>query len=128
MPQVQKEGQTAHSKGPMLRLLQTSEQDQGEAMYVKKTQEEIDAANKFHTWVRGYRDGFGCLAKRKEHVEHPTLGDTYREAYDAGFVAGDEMRVAAAKRFGYEPSILRTADTANGGMPADMNTKEGEEQ
>lgn len=77
-------------------------------MYVKRTQEEVDAANKYHTWCRGYRDGFGCLAKRKDHAEHPTLGETYREAYDMGHVAGNKMREEAAKRFGYASSVLRT--------------------
>lgn len=80
-------------------------------MYVERTPEQIDAANRYHTWVRGYRDGFGSLAKRKDHEQHPTLGDVYREAYEAGHVAGNQMRTEAAARFGHEPSILRAVET-----------------
>lgn len=99
-------------------------------MYVKQTREQIDAANKYHTWCRGYRDGFSCLAKRKDHAQHPTLGETYREAYDTGFIAGNKMREEAAKRFGYATSILRTTDanedTETGGTSDETNESEGQ--
>lgn len=87
-------------------------------MYVNRSPEEIDAANKYHTWVRGYRDGFGSLAKRKDHIDHPKFGAVYLEAYDAGHDAGNKMREEAATRFGYVPSVLRGDDNGTSGTSA----------
>lgn len=98
-------------------------------MYVKRSPEEIDAANKYHTWVRGYRDGFNNLVKRQDHVKHPKFGAVYVEAYDEGYAAGNRMREEAAKRFGYAASILRMTDanegTETGGTSAQTNESEG---
>lgn len=93
-------------------------------MYVTRTREQIDAANKYHTWIRGWRDGATGRAKRPDHANHPTLGTTYNEAYMAGIHAAGAMSTEAAKRFGHVPSILRGGET-NG---TSDEKKEGEGQ
>jgi hypothetical protein len=93
-------------------------------MYRSRTPEEIDAANKYHTWCRGWRDGAGTRAMRPDHVAHPTLGTTYNEAYAAGQEAARVMAVDASNRFGYTPSVLRTADTDNRRTSAETNGDE----
>jgi hypothetical protein len=95
-------------------------------MYANRTKEEIDAANRYHTWCRGWSDGASGRTPRADHKTHPELGTVYSDAYSAGFKARNEMREEATKRFGHTPSILRTADAETSGMST--NTKEGEEQ
>lgn len=95
-------------------------------MLKNRSREEIDAANKYHTWCRGWRDGAGMRAMREDHLVHPTLGTTYSEAYAAGQAAARVMAEQASARFGYTPSILRTASTETNRTSEEM--KEGEEQ
>jgi hypothetical protein len=80
-------------------------------MYVKRSEEEIDAANKYHTWCRGWRDGAGMRPMRENHSTHPTLGATYDEAYACGQQEARDMAAIASARFNYTPSVLRTAET-----------------
>jgi hypothetical protein len=94
-----------------------------------RTKEDIDASNKYHTWCRGWRDGAGMRAMRPDHLAHPTLGATYDEAYAHGQQAARDMAAVAATRFGYTPSILRTADagtdTKTSGTSAETKEQEG---
>ena len=94
-----------------------------------KTKENIDAANKYHTWIRGWRDGAGMRPMRPDHSTHPTLGTTYNEAYAAGQQAARDIATTAATRFGYTPSILRLADAdtndETSGTSAETKEQEG---
>ncbi len=91
-----------------------------------RTKDDIDAANKYHTWCRGWRDGAGMRPMRPDHSAHPTLGTTYDEAYAGGQQAARDMAAVAAARFGYTPSILRTADAETNGMSDKQNEGEGQ--
>lgn len=95
----------------------------------QRTPEQIGASNKYHTWCRGWRDGAGMRPMREDHATHPTLGATYNEAYASGRKAAQDMAAAAAARFGYTPSILRTADTGTdtetSGTSAETKESEG---
>jgi hypothetical protein len=83
-------------------------------MYVKRSAEEIDASNKYQSYVRGWTDGASVKAMRKEFKEHPTLGSVYCDGYAAGYAARGQMTAAASKLFGHEPSILRVCDSNDG--------------
>lgn len=69
------------------------------------TEREWSAREKFQLYSRGFRDGAATRA-----VRHEGLG-----AYELGYAEGRQsVRLAVdsyAKRIGYEPTILRTAET-----------------
>jgi len=68
---------------------------------------------RYMLFARGFRDGAGTKAMRKDHEG---LG-----AYDRGYAAGQAAAHAAvaayAKEIGYEPTILRAAADSEGETP-----------
>jgi hypothetical protein len=74
-----------------------------------RTQEEIQAANLYHSYTRGWRDGAGWKAMRREFEVHPdeTLIAAYREGYEAGSKASGAAHEEAGKKYSYQPDILR---------------------
>ena len=76
---------------------------------------EIDAANRFHSWRLGWRDGAMRRAMNPAAANHSdlVLAAAYREGYSEGTVAANTANAAACERYGYAPSVLRVA----GGAP-----------
>lgn len=74
-----------------------------------RTPEEIQASNLYHSYTRGWRDGAGWRAMRREFELHQdaTLVAAYQEGYEEGKKAADESHNAASKKYKYQPDILR---------------------
>ncbi len=74
--------------------------------------EEINAANNYHAFMRGWRDGATISAMRNEFTSHDN--EAIKEAYLDGYANGRKMRGeasrAATKAYGYEPDILQLAE------------------
>ena len=67
----------------------------------------IDSANRYHSFMRGFRHGSGGKAPDKRHLDHVTLRTPYLEGFDMGqFAYGSAMKTAIAA-FGFTPSVLR---------------------
>jgi hypothetical protein len=69
---------------------------------------ERDAANRWHAYMHGWRDGAATRAMRIER--HPDAGiiEEYNRGYTDGYVARQDAAKAASARIGHEPAILRT--------------------
>lgn len=82
---------------------------------MSRDESEILAANRFHTWRLGWRDGAMRRAMNPSAANHsdPVLAAAYREGYSEGTVAANTANAAACERYGYAPSVLRVA----GGAP-----------
>lgn len=76
-----------------------------------KTKEEIDAANQFHSFMRGWKDGAGTRAMDTKCTEHDN--PLIRAAYSAGYKRAREdlnlVAQSAAEAYGYTISYLRLA-------------------
>jgi hypothetical protein len=72
---------------------------------------EIDAANRFHTWRSGWRDGAMRRAMSPAATGHsdPSIATAYRVGYAEGYDAAKAANSAACERFGHTPTILRVA-------------------
>lgn len=70
----------------------------------------VQAANLFHIYCRGWRDGAGYKGIRDDNAKHPTLGEQYMRGWNDGRKAAQDAAAAMSKETGYEPSILRTAE------------------
>ena len=69
----------------------------------------IQSANLFHSYMRGWRDGAGMKAIRKEFETHPdvSLKSAYEEGYSDGRDASSSASEYASRKYSYIPSILR---------------------
>lgn len=78
-----------------------------------KTEAEIEAANTYHSFMRGWAAGAGGNAMDPRFTAKPE-GDALRAAYEQGYASGRVARAGASKQAskssGYTPSILRTQD------------------
>lgn len=76
---------------------------------------EILAANRFHSWRLGWRDGAMRRAMNPRAADHSDLviAAAYREGYCDGTVAANAANAEACERYGHSPTILRAA----GGAP-----------
>lgn len=74
------------------------------------TAAEIDAANRYHSYRRGWIDGAARKAMPEEFTKHTDLG--IRDAYNLGYQHGYDAHVAALKaaeqRYEHTPTVLRT--------------------
>lgn len=83
------------------------------------TPSEIDAANRYHSYRKGWQHGAATRAMGPEFTGH--VDDGIREAYLLGYQDGrSELAKAlqtAQQRYGHTPTVLRTQDdqTAPGG-------------
>lgn len=72
----------------------------------------IDSANQYQSYMRGWRDGAGTHAMRKEFSECEDLA--IRAAYDLGYAHGYAARCGATDlavtKYDHTPSILRVAE------------------
>lgn len=80
---------------------------------VGKTAEQIDAANRYESYMRGWRDGAVITAMRPEFIELAP-GAPLRMSYEDGYRDGRAARSAASQYAtrvtGHEPTILRLQD------------------
>lgn len=80
-----------------------------------RTPEQIDAANRFESYRRGWGAGATSRATDPRLATHADQG--IRDAYNRGYADGrralnDAMRDASST-YGHVPSILRLADATN---------------
>lgn len=71
---------------------------------------EIDAANRFHAWRSGWRDGAMRRVQSPAATGHSdaAMAQAYRDGYGEGTRAARAADAAACKRYGHAPMILRT--------------------
>lgn len=71
---------------------------------------EIDAANRFHAWRSGWRDGAMRRAQNPAATEHSdaAVAQAYRDGFAEGYMAAGAANTAACERYGHNPMILRT--------------------
>jgi hypothetical protein len=72
---------------------------------------EIHAANRFHSWRLGWRDGAMRRAMNPAAAGHPvaSLATAYADGYAEGTIAARAANTAACERYGHSPTILRVA-------------------
>ena len=74
----------------------------------------LDAANRFHSYRKGWRTGARSGIKEEVFMTHPDVG--IRDAYERGFADGYDAlgtaMVAACKHYGHVPNILRTQESS----------------
>lgn len=77
-----------------------------------KTQQEIDAANQFHSFMKGWRAGAGSKAMDPKFTEHDNklIVDAYNAGYKRGRVDMNIAAQSAAEAYGYTISYLRLMD------------------
>lgn len=77
----------------------------------EEKQKRIDAANRFQSYMRGWKDGASMHAMPKEFRNHSdaALSAAYDLGYAHGYEARGEAQKNAEERYGYTPSILRLA-------------------
>ena len=76
---------------------------------MSRTPESIAAANRFHAWRSGWRDGAMRRAQNPAATRHsdPAMAQAYRDGYGEGYVAARAADAAACARYGHAPTILR---------------------
>ena len=82
-----------------------------------KTQEQIDAANQYKTYRKGWVEGASTKATDPVATGHENvlIRDAYNLGYKHGQVARDAAAEFASERYGYEPQILRLQGDADAG-------------
>lgn len=78
-----------------------------------KTQSEIDAANQYHAYQKGWVAGTNIRAMdpTAAHHEDPLIRDAYSQGYTDGRHARHLAMHAAAARYRHHISVLRLMDT-----------------
>ncbi len=76
---------------------------------------EIDAANRFHSWRLGWRDGAMRRAMNPAATGHSdaAMAQAYRDGYGEGTHAARDANTAACERYGHRPTILRAESAAS---------------
>lgn len=69
----------------------------------------INSANLFHSYMRGWRDGAGMKAIRKEFETHSdvSIKSAYQDGYSDGRDSASSASEFASRKYSYIPSILR---------------------
>lgn len=78
-----------------------------------KTQAEIDAANQWQAYQRGWTAGAAVRAMDPAATGHTNflIRDAYGQGYTDGRHARNQAMHAAAHKYNYEISVLRLMDT-----------------
>jgi hypothetical protein len=71
----------------------------------------------FMAFIKGWSDGAGIKAIRKEFENHPTLRDDYICGYSEGRKARAAAHLAASERYGERIGIVRAPEPI---MPTDV--------
>lgn len=69
-------------------------------------------ADCYHAFRQGLRDSLARKVAQKRFMEHPSRGDiskAYLRGWDRGVALMSRELLAAQKRYGFTPSILREA-------------------
>lgn len=76
-----------------------------------RTAESIAAANRFHAWRSGWRDGAMRRAQNPAATGHSdaAMAQAYRDGFTEGYRAAGAADAAGCERYGYTPTVLRTA-------------------
>lgn len=76
---------------------------------------EIDAANRFHAWRSGWRDGAMRRAVDPAATGHSdaAMAQAYRDGYSEGARTARAADAAACERYGHAPTILRAESAAS---------------
>lgn len=76
---------------------------------MSRTPESIAAANRFHAWRSGWRDGAMRRAQNPAAVGHSdaAMATAYRDGYGEGARVAMAAVAAACERYGHAPTILR---------------------
>lgn len=76
-----------------------------------KTDDEIDAANRYHAYHRGWAAGAGSRAIDERVIEHAdeAIRVAYALGYEDGRVARQTAMQKAGDRYKHRPNILRLA-------------------
>lgn len=72
-----------------------------------RTPEQIEAANRFHSYMRGWQDGAAMRSKREEFRAH-RLEEIYERGYGDGVAAFGMASASAGAAYEHRPSILRS--------------------
>ncbi len=72
---------------------------------------EIAAANLFHVWRSGWRDGAMRRAQNPAATGHSdaAMAQAYRDGYSEGTRTARAADAAACERYWHRPTMLRTA-------------------
>lgn len=76
-------------------------------MYQPRTKEEIAAANRHHSYMKGWRAGACANAKDRLFAEHALYAADYEKGYEDGTAARGVAAETATFRTGHRSSILR---------------------
>lgn len=73
----------------------------------------VEAANLYQSYMKGWRDGaaFKSLDENFRKHENASLREAYGRGYSDGRVAMNSASHSASERYGYSPTILRTAES-----------------
>lgn len=76
---------------------------------------EIVAANRFHAWRMGWRDGAMRRAMDPAATGHSdaAMAQAYSDGYSEGTRAARAATGAACERYGHRPTILRAESAAS---------------
>lgn len=120
--ELKRRGWTKANKSHLIRLaLRQLDLDALPFPRVKSTKEvamdpKIAAANQYQTYRRGWMAGAATKMMDSAISDHPD--ETIRAAYEKGYVDGQASHskalLAAAKQYGYQPSILRLQNSGSG--------------
>lgn len=64
-------------------------------------------AERFQSYIRGWRAGAAVQAMDPKFAQHPTLGADYNKGYTDGREAYRAAAVSACDQFSYKPNVLR---------------------
>lgn len=78
-----------------------------------KTPEQLDAANQYSAYWKGWTAGACVRAMDPAVAGHADklLRDAYNQGYHDGGVARNDAMLLASERYGHVPNILRLAET-----------------
>lgn len=78
-----------------------------------KTVEEMNAANRWQAYMKGWKAGAGVKAMDPMIEQHPDndLRKAYSLGYADGRIAHNNAGTRATELFGYTPSVLRLAES-----------------
>lgn len=71
---------------------------------------DLEAANQYHAYMQGFRDGAGISAMEPSFTQHskPYMKTAYEDGYNDGCRERQKASAVASVRYNYTPSILRT--------------------
>lgn len=80
---------------------------------MERSPESIEAANLYHSYLKGWRDGaaFRTINPQFRDHENAKIRAAYEKGYSEGRVALNEAGRVASQSYGHVPSILRRQES-----------------